>query len=69
MTDLDEHPLQTGNFQLEDMCIVEKVQRNLHSPLFEVGPLAIGDGAGPRLPTAGHFRDQRILSLAPRRLL
>ncbi|MEM7100542.1 MAG: SRPBCC family protein [Pseudomonadota bacterium] len=43
--DLDKHPLETGNFQIEDMWIVEKVQRNLHSPLYKVGPFAQGMGA------------------------
>ena len=43
--DLDKHPLETGNFQIEDMWIVEKVQRNLHSPIYEVGPFAQGMGA------------------------
>ncbi len=45
LEDLDKHPLESGNFQLEDMWIVEKVQRNLHSPNYQVGPLAQGDGA------------------------
>ena len=42
---LDRHPLETGNFQIEDMWIVEKVQRNLRSPRYRVGPLAAGVGA------------------------
>ncbi len=45
LEDLDGHPLESGNFQLEDMWIVEKVQRNLHSPHFRVGPMARGPGA------------------------
>jgi len=45
LIDLDQHPLESGNFQLEDMWIVEKVQRNLRSPRYQVGPLASGDGA------------------------
>ena len=46
--DLDGHPLESGNFQIEDMWICEKIQRNLRSPKFEVGPLADGPGAeGP----------------------
>ena len=45
LVDLDKHPLETGNFQFEDMWIVEKVQRNLHSPNYRVGPLAQGAGA------------------------
>lgn len=45
LSDLDNHPMESGNFQLEDMWIVEKIQRTLHSPEFEVGPLANGAGA------------------------
>ena len=45
LDDLDKHPLESGNFQLEDMWICEKIQRNLHSPKFAVGPLADGPGA------------------------
>ena len=45
LKDLDHHPLQSGNFQIEDMWIVEKVQRAMRSPHFEIGPLAEGDGA------------------------
>ena len=48
LADLDDHPLESGDFQVEDMWICEKIQRNLHSPKFEVGPLADGPGAeGP----------------------
>ena len=45
LIELDQHPMESGNFQLEDMWIVEKVQRNLRSPKYQVGPLAAGDGA------------------------
>ena len=45
LDDLATHPLESGNFQIEDMWICEKIQRNLHSPKFEVGPLADGPGA------------------------
>ena len=48
LDDLEAHPLESGDFQIEDMWICEKIQRNLHSPKFEVGPLADGPGAeGP----------------------
>ena len=58
---LDGHPLESGNFQIEDMWIVEKIQRNLRSPNFEVGPLATGDGAeGPVM----HFQEQ-VLEFMP----
>lgn len=61
LEDLNTHPLETGNFQIEDMWIVEKIQRNLRSPDFEFGPLAKGDGAeGPLM----HFQEQ-ILEFVP----
>ena len=40
-----EHPLDTGDFHTEEVWICEKIQRNLHSPVFEVGALASGAGA------------------------
>ncbi len=45
LEELKEHPLESGNFQIEDMWICEKIQRNLHSPRFAVGPMANGPGA------------------------
>ena len=45
LDDLKEHPLESGNFQLEDMWICEKIQRNLRSPKYAVGPMANGPGA------------------------
>ena len=45
LDDLKEHPLESGNFQLEDMWICEKIQRNLRSPKYVVGPMANGPGA------------------------
>ena len=45
LEDLKEHPLESGNFQLEDMWICEKIQRNLRSPKYAVGPMANGPGA------------------------
>ncbi|MCV0424894.1 MAG: aromatic ring-hydroxylating dioxygenase subunit alpha [Roseibium sp.] len=40
-----QHPLETGDFQTEDVWICEKVQRGLNSPAFEAGPLSRGVGA------------------------
>jgi len=40
-----QHPLETGDFQTEDVWICEKVQRGLASPAFEPGPLSKGAGA------------------------
>ncbi|WP_305986846.1 aromatic ring-hydroxylating dioxygenase subunit alpha [Roseibium sp. MMSF_3544] len=38
-------PLETGDFQTEDIWICEKVQRGLEMPGFEFGPLSRGPGA------------------------
>jgi len=38
-------PLESGDFQTEDVWICEKVQRGLNSPAFETGPLSKGAGA------------------------
>lgn len=40
-----QHPLETGDFQTEDVWICEKIQQGLRSPAFEPGPLARGAGA------------------------
>lgn len=40
-----KHPLETGDFQTEDVWICEKVQRGLESPAYEHGPLSEGAGA------------------------
>lgn len=40
-----DHPLETGDFQTEDVWISEKVQEGLASPAYEHGPLAQGPGA------------------------
>ncbi|MGO1120974.1 aromatic ring-hydroxylating oxygenase subunit alpha [Rhodovibrionaceae bacterium A322] len=39
------HPLESGDFQTEDVWICEKVQRGLQSPAYRPGPLAQGTGA------------------------
>jgi len=41
----DKHPLETGDFQTEDIWVCEKMQRSLNSPEYEVGPLAAGSGS------------------------
>ena len=38
------HPLETGDFQTEDVWVCEKMQRAMHSPRYEVGTLAEGTG-------------------------
>ena len=40
-----EHPLETGDFQTEDVWICEKVQKGLESPAYSHGPLSDGPGA------------------------
>ncbi|GAB5481835.1 MAG: hypothetical protein Pars92KO_15920 [Parasphingorhabdus sp.] len=40
-----QHPLETGDFQTEDVWICERNQRGLESPAFEIGALAEGPGA------------------------
>ena len=37
-----KHPLETGDFQTEDVWICEKVQRGLESPAYVHGPLSAG---------------------------
>lgn len=41
----NEHPLETGDFQTEDVWICERNQKGLQSPAYEIGALATGDGA------------------------
>lgn len=40
-----KHPLETGDFQTEDVWICEKVQRGLEAPACRLGPLSEGTGA------------------------
>ena len=44
-----KHPLDTGDFQTEDIWVCEKMQRSLLSPEYGVGPLAAGPGAETQL--------------------
>lgn len=39
-----KHPLETGDFQTEDVYVVEKMQRALHSPKYGISALAQGAG-------------------------
>lgn len=43
--DWTQHPLETGDFQTEDVWVCEKMQRAMQSPQYKVGPLAAGAGA------------------------
>lgn len=40
-----KHPLETGDFQTEDVWICEKVQRAMQSPAYKISDLANGAGA------------------------
>ena len=44
------HPLETGDFQTEDIWVCEKMQRSLQAPKYKVGPLAKGSGSEDMLP-------------------
>lgn len=44
------HPLETGDFQTEDIWVCEKMQRSLQSPKFTVGAMATGSGGEEMLP-------------------
>ncbi|MEO0960859.1 MAG: aromatic ring-hydroxylating dioxygenase subunit alpha [Pseudomonadota bacterium] len=57
----ETHPLETYDFQTEDVWVCEKMQRSLTSPAYEVGPLAAGAGAESSLM---HFQ-QSILDYVP----
>ena len=52
-----KHPLETGDFQTEDIWVCEKMQRSLRSPQYSVGPLAPGSGAESPLE---HFQKMII---------
>jgi Rieske 2Fe-2S family protein len=45
-----QHPLETGDFQTEDIWVCEKMQRSLSAEKYAVGPLAVGSGAEDMLP-------------------
>ena len=44
LEDLKTHPLESGDFMMEDIFICERIQRAMASPRFSVGPLAQGTG-------------------------
>ncbi|MEX0285988.1 MAG: aromatic ring-hydroxylating dioxygenase subunit alpha [Paracoccaceae bacterium] len=52
-----QHPLETGDFQTEDIWVCEKMQRSLLGARYAVGPLARGAGGEELLPAF-----QRILA-------
>jgi len=52
------HPLETGDFQTEDIWVCEKMQRSLTSPKYAVGRLARGSGGEAPL----EFFQQQILN-------
>lgn len=56
---LDVHPMETLDFQIEDMWVVERLQESLRSPAFEVGPLSLDTEA-----SLTHFQ-RSILDYVP----
>ncbi len=57
-----QHPLETGDFQTEDVWVCEKMQRALQSPRYQVGPLAKGAGG----EAAIDFFQQTVLEFMPK---
>lgn len=55
-------PLETGDFQTEDVWICEKVQRGLNSPAYVHGPLSKGAGAEDPI---GWFHDLMVKHMSP----
>ena len=55
------HPLESGDFQTEDVWVCEKMQRALRSPAHRVGQLA--QGAGAEAPLT--FFQENILDYVP----
>ncbi len=55
------HPLETEDFQTEDVWVCEKMQRSLHSPAHQVSTLA--RGAGGEAPLT--FFQQSVLDFVP----
>jgi len=55
------HPLETGDFQTEDVWVCEKMQRALKSPSYQVGELA--RGAGGEAPLT--FFQENVLDFVP----
>ena len=60
LSDVDGHPLDSGNFHIEDVWQVELIQKAMRSPAFEVGPLSNGEGE-----TALTYFQQNILDYVP----
>ena len=58
-----QHPLETGDFQTEDVWVCEKMQRALQSPRHEVNMLARGSGGEAALD----FFQQCVLEYVPAR--
>jgi len=56
----DTHPLETGDFQTEDIWICEKIGRALHAPKYGIGPMAKGPGGEDMIP---HFQARVLKDL------
>lgn len=59
----ERHAMETGDFQLEDMWIIENMQRALNSPMYSVSRLALG--AGGEAPLT--FFQQNVLDFVSSR--
>ena len=53
------HPMDSGNFMIEDMWVCERMQRAMSSPLYAVGPMA------PYAESALTFFQRNILDYMP----
>ena len=56
---VDVHPMDTGNFMIEDMWICERMQKAMRSPMYRVGPMA------PNVESPLTYFQQNILDFVP----
>ena len=61
---LDVHPMETLDFQIEDMWVVERLQEAIASPAFEVGPLSLDTEA-----SLTHFQQSVLDHMPPQAAL
>ncbi len=53
------HPMDSGNFMIEDMWVCERMQRAMSSPVYAVGPMA------PDAESALTFFQRNVLDYVP----
>ncbi len=56
---VDVHPMDTGNFMIEDTWICERMQKAMRSPMYRVGPMA------PNVESPLTYFQQNILDFVP----